>query len=134
MTLVSVCDRVEIYTCYAARGCQEYSVRSQQSQTDTKSTLTDTRSNSRETDSRKRTDISQATPTDRSPRTVLYRRYVVFQFELPPSMPPTNRSGRCDSTYCTYCAVQPYLYVRVYWKHHHQHPAAGRTTVLSGGF
>ena len=44
---------------------------STQSQTDTKSTLTDTRSNSRETDSRKRTDISQATPTDRSPP-VLY--------------------------------------------------------------
>ena len=32
-----------------------------------KSTLTDTRSNSRETDSRKQTDMSQATPTDRSP-------------------------------------------------------------------
>ena len=43
------------------------SVISTRSQTDTKSTLTDTRSNSRETDSRKRTDICQATPTDRSP-------------------------------------------------------------------
>ena len=54
----------EIYVLYCTVATCVISTRSQ---TDTKSTLTDTRSNSRETDSRKRTDICQATPTDRSP-------------------------------------------------------------------
>ena len=93
---------MSVGSLWVATVCSQISTRSQ---TDTKSTLTDTRSNSRETDSRKRTDICQATPTDRSPSVSLTTPAAKgSSAPAPSSLPPPSGAPPAPSLACLWCS------------------------------